>query len=123
MLDATLGLVIAANALALIALAVGLLSTKATTLQKAMRTAATCAVIAAVGWMVLPVWQAAIVRSKMDNWSPEERRLVQETVRTMDVNPIYDVATLFQTIHFFVLPIVATLLLRYRWVRPRLRGE
>ena len=123
MLDATLGLVIAANALALIALAVGLLSTKATTLQKAMRTAATCAVIAAVGWMVLPVWQAAIVRSKMANWSPEERRLVQETVRTMDVNPIYDVATLFQTIHFFVLPIVATLLLRYRWVRPRLRGE
>ena len=123
MREATLGLVIAANAIALIALAVGLLSTKAATLHRAMLTGAICAVVAAVGWMVLPVWQAEAVRSTMAGWSADERKLVQDTVRNIDVNPLYDVATLFQTIHFFVLPIVATLLLRYRWVRPRLRGE
>src|SRR5260221_13665618 len=108
MRDATLGLVIAANAAALVALAVGLLSTRAVTLKKAMVTAATCAVLAAVGWMVLPVWQAAAQRSNIASWSADERRLVQETVRNIEGNPIYDVSTLFQTLHFFVLPILAT---------------
>jgi hypothetical protein len=108
---------IAVNLTALIAFAFGLVRPSAEQVRQMLRVAMACTAAALVLWLLLPALHAADLRAAMSRWSAGERQLVQQNMPGMNLNPIYDVSVLFDSLYVFPLPIFCALILRFRWVR------
>ena len=114
-------LVALVNLVALALLVYGLTRPTSARARVAVRLAVACGAIALVAWLALPALHAATARASVSTWSAEDRKLVQDSVPGISIDPAYRPQTLFETVHFWPLPFLVALLLHYR--RTRLSRE
>lgn len=105
------------NLAALALLVFGLLRTTSAETRIAGRLALGCCAIALLAWLALPAVHAATARSSVASWSAEDRKLVQDTVPGISLDSSYRAQTLFETIHFWPLPLLVFVVLGYRQTR------
>jgi len=110
-------LVALANLGALFFLGYGLLKPNAANARAAVRGAFSCGFVALAIWFGLPAIHAATARSAVSDWTAEDRKMVQDQVPGVTLDPSYRINTLFETFHFWPLPFLVAGLLRYRQSR------
>lgn len=117
----TLAIIVAAaaNLIALATLPFGLMRPTSLQARRAVHVALACGVVAFIAWLALPAIHAAAARDAMAAWSPEDRKLVTDSVPGMRLDPTYSIETLMETPYFWPVPFVVALVLRYRAVRLR----
>jgi len=107
-------LVALANAAALLCLGLGLLRPTSAGARGAARVTLACGAVAVLVWLVRPAIDAAAVRESAAAWSAEDRKLVLETVPDIRLDSPYRLKSLIDGLHYWPLPFLAALVLKYR---------
>lgn len=107
-------LVALANAVALICLGLGVLRPTSAGARGAARLDVACGAAALLIWAVRPAIDAAAMRESAAGWSAEERKLVQDTVPDIHLDSPYRVGSLIDNLHYWPLPFLVALVLKYR---------
>jgi hypothetical protein len=107
-------LVAIATAAALLCLGLGLLRPSSAGARSAERMALACGALALVIWLGRPAIDAAAMRESAAAWSAEDRQLVQDTVPDIRLDSPYRLGSLIDNLHYWPLPFLAALVLKYR---------